>query len=198
MRAAYIERTGPADSIRVGDLPRPEPQPGQILVRVGAVAFNPIDLYIRAGGVAMPLPFPYILGTDFAGVVEALGDGVSRFRVGDRVWGSNQGTVRSAGGGERNMLAVDEASRLSDPAPTSPTPRRRGAGPGGDHRAPWPVPARGICTGGRDGLHSRWQWRRRLDGHPDGQGRRRPQVATSAGEPGEARTLQGPGRRPRP
>lgn len=97
MQAAYIEQTGPVDQIRVGDLPRPEPKPGQVLVRVGAAAFNPIDLYVRAGAVAMPLPLPYILGTDFAGTVEALGAGVDRFRVGDRVWGSNQGLLGRQG-----------------------------------------------------------------------------------------------------
>ena len=49
MRAAYIEQTGPVENIRVGDLPRPEPGPGQALVKVGAVALNPIDLYLRSG-----------------------------------------------------------------------------------------------------------------------------------------------------
>ena len=58
MRAAYIEQTGPPEVIKVGDLPRPEPGPGQVLVRVHAVALNPIDLYIRSGLVAMPLVVP--------------------------------------------------------------------------------------------------------------------------------------------
>ncbi len=97
MKAAYIEQTGPADSIRVGELPRPELRPGQVLVRVRAVAFNPIDLYLRSGAVAMPLPLPYVVGTDFAGTVEALGAGATRFRVGDRVWGSNQGLMGARG-----------------------------------------------------------------------------------------------------
>ena len=97
MQAASIEQTGPVDRIRVGDRPRPEPKPGEILVRVGAAAFNPIDLYLRAGSVAMPLPMPYILGTDFAGTVEAVGDGVARFAAGDRVWGSNQGLLGRQG-----------------------------------------------------------------------------------------------------
>ncbi len=107
MRAAYINQTGPADLISVGDLPKPDPTPGQVLVRVRAVAFNPIDLYIRSGAVAMPLPFPYVVGTDFAGTVEALGQGADRFRVGDRVWGSNQGMIGRQGAASE-FAAIDE------------------------------------------------------------------------------------------
>jgi len=116
MKAAYIEQTGPADSIRVGDLPQPEPQPGQVLVRVRAVAFNPIDLYIRSGGVAMPLPLPYVVGTDFAGTVAALGVGATRYQVGDRVWGSNQGMLGRQGAASE-YAAVDED--LAYPTPTN-------------------------------------------------------------------------------
>src|SRR5947208_3059423 len=97
MRAAYIESTGPVESIRVGDLPTPEPGPGEVLVKVGATALNPIDLYVRSGLVAMPLSFPYIIGCDLAGTVERLGAGAGRFRVGDRVWGSNQGLLGRQG-----------------------------------------------------------------------------------------------------
>ena len=118
MRAAYIEQPGPADSIRVGDLPKPEPKPGQILVRVGAVSFNPIDLMLRSGAVAMPLPMPYIVGTDFAGTVEALGSGVSRFRIGDRVWGSNQGLLGRQGAASE-YAAVD--ADLAYPTPAEQT-----------------------------------------------------------------------------
>jgi NADPH2:quinone reductase len=91
MRAAYIESTGGPDVIRVGELPTPKPGQGEVLVRVAASALNPIDLYIRAGTVAMPLPKPFIPGCDLAGTVEAVGPGVRRFKPGDRVWASNQG-----------------------------------------------------------------------------------------------------------
>jgi NADPH2:quinone reductase len=60
-------------------------------VRVGAVAVNPIDLYLRSGTVPANLPKPYVLGCDLAGTVDAVGPGVGRFKPGDRVWGSNQG-----------------------------------------------------------------------------------------------------------
>src|SRR5262249_5723354 len=55
------------------------------------------DLYIRAGTVAMPLPRPFIPGCDLAGTVTALGPHASRFKVGDRVWGSNQGLLGRQG-----------------------------------------------------------------------------------------------------
>ena len=91
MQAAYITETGAPSVIQYGELARPEPGPGEVLVRVGAVAVNPLDTYIRGGMVAMPLRFPYIVGCDLAGTVAAAGLGVLRFKVGARVWGSNQG-----------------------------------------------------------------------------------------------------------
>ncbi|MEQ8846990.1 NADPH:quinone reductase [Botrimarina sp.] len=97
MRAAYVEHPGPPESLQIGDLPRPEPGPGQCLVRVTVSAVNPIDTYVRSGAVAMDLPSPYVPGCDLAGVVEAVGSGVSRLRPGDRVWGSNQGLLGRQG-----------------------------------------------------------------------------------------------------
>src|SRR5262249_55757304 len=97
MKAAFIETTGSPDVIRYGDLPKPAPGPGEMLVRVGAVSVNPIDLYIRAGTVPMQLPKPYMVGGDLAGTVEAVGPGVQRFKAGDRVWGANQGVLGRQG-----------------------------------------------------------------------------------------------------
>lgn len=91
MKAAYIDAPGPPDAIRYGDLPDPIPGPGEVLVRVGAVALNPIDLYIRSGMVPLALPKPFVLGCDLAGTVVALGPHAGRYKIGDRVWGSNQG-----------------------------------------------------------------------------------------------------------
>ena len=97
MKAAYIQSTGGPENIIYGDLPDPIPGPDQVLVKVGAVAVNPIDTYIRSGAVAMPLSLPFIVGCDLAGTVAAVGRNVSRFRVGDRVWGSNQGLLGRQG-----------------------------------------------------------------------------------------------------
>lgn len=97
MKAAYIETTGGPEVIRYGDLPTPEPQAGEVRVQVAAAALNPVDTYIRAGLVAMPLPKPFVPGCDLAGTVDAVGPGVTRFKVGDRVWGSNQGLLGRQG-----------------------------------------------------------------------------------------------------
>jgi NADPH2:quinone reductase len=97
MKAAYIEKTGAPNMIQYGELPQPEPGTGEVLVRVAAAAVNPIDLYIRAGMVSMPLPKPFIVGCDLAGAVEGVGPAASRFKVGDRVWGSNQGLLGRQG-----------------------------------------------------------------------------------------------------
>jgi NADPH2:quinone reductase len=97
MNAAFLDNPGPADVLRYGDLPRPAIAEHEVLVRVAAAALNPIDVYVRAGTVAMPLPKPFITGTDLAGIVEDVGPGVQRFKVGDRVWGSNQGLLGRQG-----------------------------------------------------------------------------------------------------
>jgi NADPH2:quinone reductase len=91
VKAAFIRRTGPASVIEYGDLAVPEPRAGEVLVRMRAVAVDPVGAYIRAGQVAMDLPFPFVIGRDLAGVVERLGPGVARFKPGDRVWCNNQG-----------------------------------------------------------------------------------------------------------
>lgn len=97
MRAAFIQQTGGPEVIQVGDLPEPAVAPGAALVQVKAVALNPIDLYVRSGLIAMPMSFPYVIGCDLAGVVTKLGAGTTGVRVGDRVWGSNQGLLGRPG-----------------------------------------------------------------------------------------------------
>jgi NADPH2:quinone reductase len=97
MKAAYYETTGGPEVIQYGELPRPTPKKGEVLVRVGAAALNPIDTYIRAGMVNMTLPKPFIPGCDLAGTVEAVGPSAHRFKPGDRVWGSNQGLMGRQG-----------------------------------------------------------------------------------------------------
>jgi NADPH2:quinone reductase len=97
MKAAYIERLGPPENILCGELPQPKPKDSEALVRVQAVSVNPIDTYIRSGAVTMPLPLPFVVGCDLAGVVEAVGTQVKRFTPGDRVWGTNQGLLGRQG-----------------------------------------------------------------------------------------------------
>ncbi len=97
MKAAYLETTGTPEVIKFGELPTPAPKEKEILVRVAAAALNPIDTYLRAGAVNMPMPMPFITGSDVAGTVEAVGAGAARFQVGDRVWASNQGLLGRQG-----------------------------------------------------------------------------------------------------
>lgn len=97
MIAAYINKPGPFNEIIVGEIPTPQPMQDEYLVRIKAIALNPIDIYIRAGTIAMPLPKQFISGCDFAGVVESVGSNCSRFKEGDRVWGSNQGLLGRQG-----------------------------------------------------------------------------------------------------
>src|SRR5262245_7068946 len=91
MKAAFIKETGPPGNIQYGDLDKPTPGEGQVLVKVEAVDVNPVETEIRSGMVPMPLPNPFVVGCDLAGVVEAVGPKATRFKPGDRVWGSNQG-----------------------------------------------------------------------------------------------------------
>jgi len=98
MKAAYIESVGPPETIVYGELAAPALKGAEVLVKVTAVSVNPIDTYIRSGAVAAwPLPQPFIVGCDLAGVIEELGPGATRFQVGDRVWGSNQGLLGRQG-----------------------------------------------------------------------------------------------------
>ncbi|GAA4637101.1 NADP-dependent oxidoreductase [Actinoallomurus vinaceus] len=89
MKAVVAEAYGPPESLTVRRMPVPVPGPGQIQVRVRAAALNPADLRMVEGAMheLAPLTFPHVPGSDFAGTVVALGDGVSRFTVGDEVFG---------------------------------------------------------------------------------------------------------------
>jgi NADPH2:quinone reductase len=82
MLAIQISKTGGPEVLEAVDLPTPQPGPGQILVRHKAVGLNFIDTYHRSG--LYPIKTPTVLGQEAAGIVEAIGEGVSRFKVGDR------------------------------------------------------------------------------------------------------------------
>ena len=108
MQAAYITETGGPELIQVGELPDPKPGAGEVLVRVQAASVNPIDTYIRGGLVPMELPMPFVIGSDLAGEVIEVGEGVSGWTAGDRVWASNQGLLgRQGTSAERVCVAAD-------------------------------------------------------------------------------------------
>ncbi|QNH61087.1 NAD(P)-dependent alcohol dehydrogenase [Hymenobacter sediminicola] len=89
MKAAYFEQYGPAEVLQFGEQPTPILKANQILVRVRASSVNPIDWKVRSGELKILTgrSFPKIPGRDVAGEVAAVGDNVTRFRIGDRVYG---------------------------------------------------------------------------------------------------------------
>jgi NADPH:quinone reductase-like Zn-dependent oxidoreductase len=86
MKAAYIEKFGGPEVLKVGDLPDPAAGPGQVVVDTVAASINGADPKVAAGDYKQT-KFPLILGRDFSGVVSALGAGVEDLRVGDEVFG---------------------------------------------------------------------------------------------------------------
>ena len=82
MLAIQISRTGAPDVLETVDLPIPEPGPGQVRLRHEAIGINFIDTYHRTG--LYPLKLPVTLGQEAAGVVDAVGEGVTNFKLGDR------------------------------------------------------------------------------------------------------------------
>jgi NADPH2:quinone reductase len=85
--AWYDEQGAPADVFRVGALPDPAPGAGEVKVRVHASGVNPTDTYTRGGTRRRGMPFPRIVPhQDGAGVIEAVGAGVAKSRIGERVW----------------------------------------------------------------------------------------------------------------
>ncbi|HYB47505.1 MAG TPA: NADPH:quinone reductase [Streptosporangiaceae bacterium] len=87
MKAALYRRTGPAaEVLRVEELDRPGPGPGEVLVLVRASGVNPTDYKARSGAVPRPVDGFQIPHQDGAGIIEAVGAGVNPGRVGERVW----------------------------------------------------------------------------------------------------------------
>jgi NADPH2:quinone reductase len=86
MKAIVLDSFGSADVLQLRDVDRPEPGPGEILVKVHATSVSPVDTKIREHGSAYALEPPIILGYDVSGVVEAVGDGVGDLAEGDEVF----------------------------------------------------------------------------------------------------------------
>ena len=86
MRAVWYERNGPSDVLRVGEMPDPEPGPGEVRVRIVSSGVNPSD-WKRRMGLTIPINFPRVIPhQDGAGVIDRVGAGVPETRIGERVW----------------------------------------------------------------------------------------------------------------
>ncbi|MFC5825726.1 NADP-dependent oxidoreductase [Nonomuraea insulae] len=97
MKALTATRYGGVEVLEMADVPVPLPGPGQVQVRIAAAGLNPADLRLVSGVFkeSAPLTFPHVPGSDFAGTVTRVGEGVERFATGDEVFGL--GLARSAG-----------------------------------------------------------------------------------------------------
>ena len=121
MRAVYYERTGPAEEVLIhAELPDPIAGPGEVLVQVHASGINPADVKRRAGWGGMTMQHPRVVPhCDGAGVIEAVGAGVSLDRIGQRVWLWNaQGGYGDAGRAEgtaAGRIALPDAQAVPLP-----------------------------------------------------------------------------------
>ena len=112
MRSILLSNYGGETAVQVAESPKPVAGPGQVLVRVRAAGINALDWKVREGYVrdAFPLQLPAVLGIELAGVVEALGAGVTRLRIGERVMGPLGGL-----GAYAELVAIDEAKLARTP-----------------------------------------------------------------------------------
>lgn len=119
MQAAYLEGLGGPEHIVVGKLPIPEPGPTDVLVRVAAVAVNPVDALVRSGAYRTPTPFPFVIGRDLVGTVARAAPGTG-FAPDDRVWCASLGHGgRQGAAAEYAVVAADRLYRLP-PGVTDP------------------------------------------------------------------------------
>jgi NADPH:quinone reductase-like Zn-dependent oxidoreductase len=113
MRAVIVSEYG--GSPHVEDVPPPEVEANQVLIKVLAAGMNPMDRVIAAGGweSIMPATFPMILGADAAGTVEQIGEGATRFSVGDEVFGQLLIPPLGSTGTYAEYVAAPEGSPLA-------------------------------------------------------------------------------------
>lgn len=112
MKAVRIHGYGGIDALNYEDAPRPIPGPGEVLVRVHATTVNPFDCAARAGYLDswFHYTFPLILGTDFSGVIEEVGEGVTNFSHGDSVYGRT-GVFRDGANAEYAVAFASDVAK---------------------------------------------------------------------------------------
>ena len=117
MKAVWYDRNGGSDVLTHGDLPTPSPGPGEVLVRLATSGVNPSDWKTRRG--SRPMAFPRVIPhSDGAGTIEAVGEGIDRARIGQRVWIWNGQWKRPFGtAAEYIALPAIQAVPLPDSTP---------------------------------------------------------------------------------
>src|ERR1700741_3139397 len=108
MKAILVREFGGPEVLKLEEVPTPKLAPGQVLVKVHAAGVNPYDTYMRTGTYAIKPPLPYTPGSDAAGVVEAIGSGVSKGKPGDSVYTAK----RVTGAYAEYALALEEQVNL--------------------------------------------------------------------------------------
>src|ERR1700744_6114490 len=108
MLAIQIDRTGGPEVLQAKTLPDPEPGPGEIRIRHGAIGLNFVETYQRSG--LYPMSLPRVLGQEGAGTVDAVGKGVKRFHVGDRA-----AYVSGSSGSYAELAVIDEGKAVKLP-----------------------------------------------------------------------------------
>jgi NADPH:quinone reductase len=117
MLAVWYDRQGPADEVlQVGELPAPGPGPGEVRVRLRYSGVNPGDTKKRRGWLGSTMPYPRVIPhSDGAGVIESVGEGVDRARVGRRVWVYGAQSYRAFGtAAELTVVPTQQAIELPD------------------------------------------------------------------------------------
>ena len=89
MKAILVHEFGPPEVMNIEDVETPRPTGTQVLVRVEAIGVNPVETYIRSGNYPSVPPLPYTPGKDASGVVESVGESVTKWKAGDRVYTAN-------------------------------------------------------------------------------------------------------------
>ena len=171
MRAALYDTLGSAHQVlRVEEVPRPEPGPAEVRVKIEFSGVNPTDWKSRSGATARPIEGFQIPHHDSAGVIDAVGDGVDPARIGQRVWLWLAAAGRQWGAAaEWSVVPERQAVPLPDGVSAGAGRRRRRSGA---DRASLPVrrwPGGGQERAGRRGRRGGWPLRDRA-----GQARRRP------------------------
>jgi len=114
MRAVRYHQHGDESVLTLETVDRPEPGPGQVLVRIEAASVNPIDTYVREGNVSPPSGLPHVGGSDLAGLVEAVGEGVEAVDPGDRVFATGLGLFSPGTYAEYTVAPVDQLAPLPE------------------------------------------------------------------------------------